>query len=153
MLLTEGNYNNVGVETIEGTQIIMEAIVQEMLEQNNDIISESDVYSLIQEGLLGGNKSIVRLSKKAKKNHLIQKSTIVLAKEHNDPLYQKLIKALKARRKITDYFYKKYYSKAVQRVNKTIAMGNKAQPSIFKKIDINKLKPTSVFKSSEAPKK
>ena len=159
MLLNENVRTEYNRETLEGSQMIMEALMHELILEmhemdDNELITEGDIYSLIGEGLLPSrNKTIVKLSKQARRNHMIQKSTIVLAKEANDPMYKKLIKALKIRRKATDYIYKKYYSKAVARVRRTISNANKSKPGIFKKINVDKLKPTSVYKSVDAPKK
>jgi len=66
--------------------------------------------------------SLVRMTKRRKAKMKVSSAAIQIAKEHNDPLYKKY-KAL--RKKYFNYkkkLVKKYGSKAMQRVRKSMGM-------------------------------
>ena len=73
---------------------------------------------------LSGTKTIIRFNKAAKKNLLLTKNAIMFAKAANDPMYKKLARFNKNRRKFMNLIRKKYYSPANSKAMKTLSMGS-----------------------------
>lgn len=167
-------------ESLEGTQLIMEALVLEAMEEdaanlqpedhdkrmkkiyggseNQEALplTEADVMELMNEGLLGTRtKSLIKWGKNDRKKFLIQKSIIVIARENKDPLYGKLVKVYKARKKILGALRRKYQTKAVTRTRKILqnSTSTNAGKKLVNKIDVNSLKPKSAFKSKDLPRR
>lgn len=131
------------VETLEGDQLIVEAILEDV---GGNILDE-DANMLISEALLS-ERSIVRLDKFAKRSQAEDKAVIVLAKENNDPLYKKLVLNYKQRRDIKKKLRAKYGARARSRVTKN--MSNRRVSAAIAKTAAN-VKPKSVFKGSDMP--
>jgi hypothetical protein len=148
LLLDENKNNSLEEEneTLEGDQLIAEALILEAAEEGD--FSEDDIDQLISENLLS-ERNIVRLDKKARKSHAIDKSVLVLAKENNDPLYKRLVKNWKQRRMIRAKLKQKYGSKAIARARK---IQSKSRNKAFKKV-ASKISLPSVFKSKDIPHK
>jgi uncharacterized protein involved in exopolysaccharide biosynthesis len=130
-------------ETLEGDQLIMEAI----LEDAGVELSEEEAYDLISEQLLS-ERSIVRLDKKAKRSLAEKKAVIVLAREANDPLYRKLVKVYKAKSTLISKLVQKYGTRAKSRVRKNAS--NKKVNGIVKRT-ASGAKSKSLFKGSDMP--
>lgn len=60
--------------------------------------------------------NVVRMDKATLKKRLITQATLLSAKDANDPLYHKYVKATKIRRKCRKLIQKKYEAKGKQRV-------------------------------------
>jgi hypothetical protein len=120
MLLTE-NKNEIlnDRETVEGNQLIVEAILME----NGIELTSSEEVELMQENLLS-ERNIVKLDKYSRKNRLLTKSAIIIAKEANDPLFKKLAKVYMQKRTLRAAIEKKYATKAAARVRKILAGNN-----------------------------
>ena len=132
-----------GVETLEGDQLIVEAVLEDV---GGNILDE-DAQVLVSEALLS-ERSIVRLDKFAKRSQAEDKAVIVLAKENKDPLYKKLVLNYKQRRDIKSKLRTKYGARAKSRVQKNIS--NSRVSNIVAKTAAN-VKPKSVFKSTDMP--
>ena len=139
MILDESNV--FGAATVAGDQIINESI---LLDEDIEF-SDSDMIKLIQENLLS-ERTIVKLDKQAKRTHAINKSAFVCAKEANDPLYKKLVFALKLKKKCKDAILKKYSSKGKARYMKNLQT-LKASPTV-KKV-ANSSKKSTILKSTD----
>ena len=150
MLLNEGRGfdNNAMINeagTLEGDQIIMEAVLVDAGIE----LSEQETYDLVNSHLLS-ERNIVKLDKHARRALAEKKAVIVLAKEHNDPLYRKLVTVYKLKRKIILALVGKYSSKAKQRVRKNIMNAGHASKTVATKI---KNVGGTVFKGADLPGK
>ena len=76
---------------------------------------------LVQEGKLR-KKTLVRLSKKDDLTRRTKMGALLLAKEHNDPLYAKLVKNRQQKRDLVDKIMRKYGNKG-----KTVAKKAQAE--------------------------
>lgn len=65
--------------------------------------------------------NIVRMDKATLKKRLITQATLLSAKDANDALYHKYVKATKIRRKCRKLIQKKYEAKGKQRVKQYLA--------------------------------
>jgi hypothetical protein len=145
MFLNEDSFNNEPIvnETLEGDQLIMEAI----LEDAGVELSESEAYDLISEQILS-ERSIVRLDKMAKRSLSEKKAVIVIAREKNDADYRKLVKVYKAKKMLIAKLVRKYGNQAKSRVRKNL--GNKKVSSLVKRTAAG-AKPQGLFRSSDMP--
>lgn len=147
MILSENNGGEVIRETLEGDQLIFEAV----LEDAGVELSESEIYELISEQLLS-EKSIIRLDKAAKKAHAKKKAVIVLAREAGDPLYKKLVTVYKQKRKIIARLVQKYGSRADQRVRKNAAAAGKRVTPMVRSAASSAKNQGAIFKGTDLPR-
>ena len=120
-LLESYDDSNITIFDEKLDQIVNEAILLDMC---GDALNESDIYDLVEEGLLS-EKSIVKIDKYGKRNLAIKKAALALAEDNNDPLYKKLSKVYKQKKQLVDAIMKKYGVRAESVVRK-----KKANPKI-----------------------
>jgi len=148
MLFDENNAmldEQLNAETLEGDQLIMEAI----LDEAGVAISEEEAYELISEQILS-ERSIVRLDKYAKRSLAEKKAVIIIARENNDPLYKKLVTVYKMKKKLISKLVQKYGTRAKSRVRKNAS--NKKITALVKNAAAG-AKSKSLFRGSDMPGK
>ena len=107
---------NEGTETRMGNQLIVEALLEDaMVDSGVTILDEDIQFDLLNEELLS-EKSIIKFDKKAKRKHATNKAAVIIAKEHNDKDFKKLIKVYKMKNMLLGRIFKKYGNKAKIRV-------------------------------------
>lgn len=99
-------------ESARDTQIavyegfLLESDIEDALEAADDIFTEAKMW----------NKTMVRFSKNDRKKQLYSVAVNVSARAHNDPLYFKYQKILKARKLIKRKLEKRYHNDAIKRM-------------------------------------
>ena len=83
-----------------------------------DFLKEEDTPNLISEG---GSTKIVRLTKKKQFNRLAGRASITIAKEKDDPLYERYRRLREKMIQIKAKLVKKYRSKARMSARKTLS--------------------------------
>jgi hypothetical protein len=109
--------------TPEGDEILIKEMAKvELIDESHSLLSETRMYST----------SVIRLTHKQKVAKVQKQAAYVIARETDDPLYQKLAKLNGLRNKYKAAIEKKYQQKARSRVRemlsgRTVATG-KDQP-------------------------
>lgn len=83
-----------------------------------DFLNEEDAPKVLSEG---GATKIVRLTKKKQFNRLAGRASITIAKEKDDPLYERYRRLREKMMQIKSKLVKKYRSKARTAARKTLA--------------------------------
>lgn len=90
------------------------ADIQDIAESSEQMQDISDMMGIAME------RTIVRLDRKARYNHLTKQAELSLAKQHNDPLYRKLVKLWMMERALEKKIAIRYASKARSVANRKI---------------------------------
>lgn len=91
-----------------------------MFDMFDEIYSNDD--KVLQETMdVLQEANVVRMDKATLKKRLVTQATLLAAKDANDPIYQKYVKATKVRRKCRKIIQKKYESKGKQKVKQFLA--------------------------------
>lgn len=129
-----------GIEvTLKNPDVLQEAFIYDELshrlteEEKADFINTEAADMLIREGLIGKN-TLVRLSKNDDLTRRVTMASYQLAKENNDPLWDKLVKNRVMERKLIGQIRNKYSgksSRAAKVAQKEYLKTNKITSSIF----------------------
>lgn len=128
------------IEPVVVSESDMAALLTAALE---DACSDEELEELSESVNTGGvtltpveERSIVKLDKKAKKQKLYRLALYQVAKDANDPFYEKLVTCWEAERMLEDRIEKKYHVKAVARMKEMIkASKDSKHPKIKKAHD------------------
>jgi hypothetical protein len=82
----------------------------ETLTESNDIMALEESVRILNE------RNVVKMDKQTLKKRLLTQATLLAAKEANDPVFQKYVKASKAKRAYRKQIQQKYESKGRQKV-------------------------------------
>lgn len=117
-------------ESARDTQIavyegfLLESDIADALEDDSDMFTEAKMW----------NKTTIRFSKNDRKRQLYSVAVNVSARAHNDPLYFKYQKILKARRLYKRKLEKKYRNEAIKRMKVYFNRLRKSKSSILSNI-------------------
>ena len=101
---------------------------EEIEELKESADSGAVVFTPVEE------RSIVKLDKKAKKQQTYKVALYQVAKENNDPNYDKLVTLWKAERELEARLEKRWHSKAVSRMKQMANEASKSKSNAVKKI-------------------
>ena len=133
-------------DTRYGNEIPMEERRANLLEAEQMILEEADKLGLLDESYdeeyesgdflnestYSARGTVMKLDKKARMNWFKSRSAIAYAKANNDPMYKKLVKFSRGRKKMIAAINKKYASKSIKR-SKELIKKSKATSNLFAK--------------------
>lgn len=82
--------------------------------KEDTVLTESDVLEETFKFL--SEKSIMKLDANSAKKRMLTQASLIAAKEANDPLYVKYVKASKKRRELRAILHKKYQAQGAKKV-------------------------------------
>lgn len=141
----------------ESHGLLVEAMLMENLnpdELEALLTSHEDVSALAEEEVVT-ERTIVRLDKNARLSHLQKMSVFTIAKEKNDPMFNKLLTVWRMERYLESVLNKKYGNEALRRarqsVNKSASSRSNTLKTVAKKVNNQFNKPPKNITLSAMP--